>query len=520
MITLLEKFLEKHSRWLLIFLFVVVIVPFIFTIGAVPSFGHGRNRAPRKFFGLNLDSPKDLESAQRTTAMSLWLQKQSDLPFEQALFGRQTWLAIANDLQIPDPTERQLGRYIRTLPAFLDGDQFSESAYGEFRRQADPTLAARTLAEDWKINLLAANLAAAPLTLEAETILQWKLLNSRWVIDVARLPFKNFHVEVEVDDGKLVRFFREHQKYFLSPETVTIAVVHFPGGAVAEPTEAELERFFEENKKLWPAAGENPDFFRSHRREILDRHRTVLQRQEALKRASDFAYGLYEGGITADRMDEIGQRAERMGGQIETIDPFSRKNIPNYRGLPSEILAGAFSLSSDNFFSDPIPLEDGAAILLFRGRRPEEAPDFEAVRSAVTEQFRAHETLRLFMERAKDLRRSLLSHGDDFPAAARGCGFSVRTEPMFSLKDRPETVPAEYVSAFIGLKSGAISQFLVDRPDLILIHVQERRLPEDQPAGQDLKDLHRQLSTAANHRMLQELLNRLIGSELEKIESP
>lgn len=519
MITLLEKFLEKHSKWLLVFLFAVVIVPFVFTIGAVPSFGRGKNHSARHFFGLNLDSPREMEATQKSTAMSLWLQQQSNLPFEQAFFARQIWLAMANGFQIPDPTESQLKEFIRSLPAFLDGGHFSDKAYADFRQRAETVLAARTLNEDWKISLVAANFSAAQFSTMAATLLQWRLLNSEWQLDVARLPFKNFRPEIEIGDQDLRKFFQDHQKLFQSPETVQLMGVYFPGLAepMAEPSEEELQQFFAENEALWPDAKKDPNFLQSHRDEVRRSFGKVQRQRQALKTASDFAYALYDEGVSQSDEDAILNRAQQMGGQMELIAPFSLKNIPSYRDLPPDVLKHAFSLSEDNFFSDPLPVNGGAVVLVLHQRMPSATPNFEAVESAVREQFRTHERLRLFVERARKLRAELEANPKSFCTTAKNLGFIVASEPNFKLKDRPETIRSEYLKAFIGLQDDGISQFVDEGPDLVLLHIGHRHMPADRPPEKELQDLHNKLSAYASQRAIQEILNTLIGSELGKI---
>ena len=54
MLSGIQVFLEKNRKWLFGFLLVVIVVPFVFTIGSTPGLVAGKKMRAMKLFGYNL----------------------------------------------------------------------------------------------------------------------------------------------------------------------------------------------------------------------------------------------------------------------------------------------------------------------------------------------------------------------------------------------------------------------------------------------------------------------------------
>ena len=74
MLSGIQVFLEKNRKWLFGFLLVVIVVPFVFTIGSTPGLVAGKKMRAMKLFGYNLNDRKQLETVVRNGALSIALQ--------------------------------------------------------------------------------------------------------------------------------------------------------------------------------------------------------------------------------------------------------------------------------------------------------------------------------------------------------------------------------------------------------------------------------------------------------------
>ena len=74
MLSYIQSFLEKHSKWLFGSLLVVIIVPFVFTIGSMPGLVSGRKTKMIKLFGCDLNDRNQMEEIVRRGALSIVLK--------------------------------------------------------------------------------------------------------------------------------------------------------------------------------------------------------------------------------------------------------------------------------------------------------------------------------------------------------------------------------------------------------------------------------------------------------------
>jgi peptidyl-prolyl cis-trans isomerase D len=75
MITWIQKYFQHHFRTIFAVLLVLIIVSFVFTIGASPGLGHGDRRlVDRPFFGYNLGLQQDQSRLMGDAGLSANLQ--------------------------------------------------------------------------------------------------------------------------------------------------------------------------------------------------------------------------------------------------------------------------------------------------------------------------------------------------------------------------------------------------------------------------------------------------------------
>ena len=124
MISWLQTNLQKHFRFLFIILLGVVIVAFVFTIGAAPGIGDGRQNIPNlRFFDVELTTEsqrqKFFNEAYYSSLLSGTPMSQDQL--NQYAFNRAAALHLANIHNLPGPNTEQLTSHIQELGIFHGG---------------------------------------------------------------------------------------------------------------------------------------------------------------------------------------------------------------------------------------------------------------------------------------------------------------------------------------------------------------------------------------------------------------
>lgn len=75
MISWIQTALQKHFRIVFLVLLAIIIVSFVFTIGAAPGIGQAdRGQLSRMFYGVNLGSPEETERLFGDANLSVMLQ--------------------------------------------------------------------------------------------------------------------------------------------------------------------------------------------------------------------------------------------------------------------------------------------------------------------------------------------------------------------------------------------------------------------------------------------------------------
>ena len=137
MISWIQHHLIRHGRWIFLTLLALIIVAFVFTIGATPGCTTDRSGYEENlFYGIDLNSPRDSEIIIEKVQLSAILNGQeirSDEQFQNQLTSRIALLHLAEEIGVPSPNQETLSNYITTKAAFLGADgKFSTDAYTSF----------------------------------------------------------------------------------------------------------------------------------------------------------------------------------------------------------------------------------------------------------------------------------------------------------------------------------------------------------------------------------------------------
>ncbi|MDR2737778.1 MAG: SurA N-terminal domain-containing protein, partial [Puniceicoccales bacterium] len=133
MISFLQNLLQKHHKWLFSMLLFVIVVAFVFTIGASPGIGRPLTKR-RYFYGQDLSNAAEMTTIAENAIYAGLLESKdagfarSNLDFFVAKRIIALWLA--NEFGIPNPSSENLGKYMRAMAIFIDeSGKFSADLY-------------------------------------------------------------------------------------------------------------------------------------------------------------------------------------------------------------------------------------------------------------------------------------------------------------------------------------------------------------------------------------------------------
>src|SRR5690349_2972536 len=113
MISWIQRYFQHHFRTIFAVLLAVVIISFVFTIGASPGIGRGDRRViEREFFGYNLSIPEDQQrlfgDAQLSVSLKYGSFGVSQDQIQNYAFHRAAALHLADQWHIPSATTAEV----------------------------------------------------------------------------------------------------------------------------------------------------------------------------------------------------------------------------------------------------------------------------------------------------------------------------------------------------------------------------------------------------------------------------
>lgn len=500
MISWIQTILQKHNKWLFGILLAVIIVAFVFTIGATPGIGSGdRSKFERNFFGFNLASPQVRSMLTRATEMSFALsnRRPQQAEFEVAVKQRAVMLYLADRLEIPSPTEEQLAAFIQERPAFIDPQtgNFSSNEYTRFldtisqSRVYSEEDVAEVMAQDWRIQRVAEAISGPGYVLPYVAARQEAQYRTVWSVETAITPFATFTVETVPTDEELQAFFEQTGARYENPPQMTVQYLFFDANNYLKnmpaPSEEELQLWYTRNISKWPkdAEGQAKPLADIREQVIAD-----MQRPQAARQAAQAGDALYEAIYNAivDKQitdDEAAVLAfvKEQGHTLQTSPAFSPQAIPADFPLPREVAQAAAQLTGGLFYTDPIQASDGA-YMLFRGTQiPASMPALAEVRERVLADYKTNEKNQAFTEHGEQISEQLqaaVKEGQSFTEEADKLGLTTKSFDDFTIMNPPEDLPQYYFYQLADMNAGQVSPMQRYGPEGVFLYVKKKDVPE------------------------------------------
>ena len=521
MISWIQHHLIRHGRWIFLTLLAVIIVAFVFTIGATPGCTTDRSGYEENlFYGIDLNSPRDSEVIIEKVQLSAILNGQeirSDEQFQNQLTSRIALLHLADEIGVPSPNQETLSDYITTKAAFLGADgKFSANAYTSFvdSMESNPRTSQGfvlvVLEEDYRINQIVSILSGPGYLLPAESISQTQRRATKLNLITAELNYADFLPEITIEEAALRGYYEANKLRYKIPERIKASYAYFDleayVGKVPRPSEAELREHFTSNQDGFLADHEltNPAESVADGEEEMPKEasavtfsdvreavtRSYMVEQEARmanEAAQGFAYTLYRDEIKRDSA-AFNELLKEANLSLIEIEPYTLASA-NQRALSSDLLESAFKLGGNRYYSDAYAVDGGFAVLLYEGRIAPEIPEFETVQSELTNDYMTDEKRRLFNEKGEALQADLkakIAGGIDFIEAAEALGLSTASFDTFSMQEAPRDLNRSALQLALGMQTGDISPMLTSDGTGIFVYVANKSVPEIASDNEDL----------------------------------
>jgi len=548
MISWIQTTFQKHTKFFLLFLLIVITIPFVFTIGAAPGIGQaGHKTLEQEFFGYNLGNEQQARRIMSDGSFSAQLRgayQASGAQVQQYALSRVAGLALADQLSLPQPTEKEVSAFIAQLPAFKNEQgNFDQQAY---QRLADSLKgnpqfsvadATRVLREDARLDALSKVVSGPGYVLASDVAEQLKRIETSWTLAVASLDYATFEPNIAVTDEVLQKYFDDNSFRYEVPARPRLSAVEFKNAEFTPanaPTEEEMRTFYNANAARFPVPADADkkdapalsldgqpaatDNFPKVRAQVEAAMKEVAARNLASRAANDFTVALFERKVAANSA-ELTQFLSAQNRSAAPIAPFTFDAPPADRPWLANYAEPISRLGSERFFSDPLPTPSGYVVLLWNESLPSYKPMFTEVRERVATDYRDGEKRRRFNEQGKSIREKLqaaVKAGQSFADAAAAQKLTAKTYASFTLRQPPQDLPYAAYGSLQTLEAGQVSEMLAESDKGHFVYAAEKKLPDVSPSNPRYAEVRQQLMQYTASANESALLNSLVESELRK----
>lgn len=553
MISWIQRYFQHHFRIIFGGLLAVVIVAFVFTIGASPGIGTADRRAiDREFFDYNLNRAQDQQLLMGDAQLSIALQfgafaRIGDEQVQNYAFSRAAALHLADLWHVPAATTEEIASAIQSLRMFQGADgQFDARQYAAFRDnlKLNPQGMtegdiARVIGNDVRAEKVNQLLAGPGYVLPGEVLTQLERADTSWTVATITAEYAAFNPALNPGEADLSRFFEENSFRYEIPPRVVASFVEFSAGEHLEKitlSDAEIRAHYDANPARFPkpaataSPSATPDVtiadptadFEAVRAQVEAVLRLQRARGMATRAASDLALALFEAkvapGPALDNFLSLRQLTAR------PLAPFTRESGPAELGGSAEVAAEAFRLNPDRVVSDAIQTPAGAVVLFWQETLPATTPLMTAVRETVAADYIENEKRKQFVELGRRIKRQIearVKAGDSAEkaaesASAAGVKLEARVLPPFTLRTGQQDIDYSILGALERLDRGQVSDMVVTADKGIFVYAMEKQAPDLSESNPRYAETRAQLAAMSGRMSGSAYLAELVERELAR----
>ncbi|MDB4384461.1 peptidyl-prolyl cis-trans isomerase [Opitutaceae bacterium] len=548
MISWIQTTFQRHFRFLFFGLLVVLIISFVFTIGA-PGIGSAeRELQARTYFDLNLSSPDDQAKlygdANLSVALQAAYQNITQAQIQEFALERYASLYLANQLNLPGPSEVELVEFIQQVRAFMGPTgEFDQSRYTTFRDnlklsgQYTEGDVDRVLRDDYRVRQIQSLLGGPGYVTADEVQFQLSRTDTVWSADIVRLDYASYAPTIEPTDDELQTYFDENAFRYDSAPQVRVSYIEFPATrylAQIQLTDEEIRAYYEANPARFPRAessvdGDTPEIsapdpeidFLAVRDQVTAAMRFEGARRLSAEAASDLAVALFD---ESPAPAAIGTFVASQGGTLRSAEPFDRSNPPVFFNTSPQYVNNAFSLSADRRISDPLPTAAGAVILVWEESIPSAPSLYLTVADTVRADYLESTKRQKFVDLGRTVRENLagsVAAGQSFADAVAalnnldGTTAAVESYTEFTRVNPPEGFPPSAQGSLEGLDAGDVSEMVLSGEEGLLTHAVSSTAPALASTDERFVELQGQMGELNAATTASGVMRALISAQLD-----
>jgi|UniRef100_UPI004049CCB4 peptidyl-prolyl cis-trans isomerase D len=549
MFTWIQRYFQRHFGIIFALILAAMAIPLVVVFAPSAGIGQGdRKIATREVFGYNLGSQEDqarlFGDANLSATMQLGYAGIGGEQLQAYALQRAAALQLANEWHIPASTKDEIADYIKTLRTFSTPEGgFDAKRYAGFVEslksgsQISQSDVSRIFNDDVRAEKVRTILAGPGYVLDADVESQLKRIETTWTLGVATIAYDSYKPDINPTNDQLAKFFGENSfRYEISPRVSAIYVA-FPKSAYAAQitvTEDELHALFEsspgrftkpsaDGKSTVPATTADFALVRSQVENTL---RNAKAQRLATKAASDLTLAIYESKLSNDPAVLTSFLAAHQVKELP-LQPFTESDGPSELGNSADVAEAAFKLNAERFYSDAIPVSDGAVMLFWKDTLPARTPLLSEVLAKVTADYIDNEKRKQFVELGRRVKSSLetkLKAGDTFAnaikavASANAVQITTKEVKPFSLSNPPKEDEFTQFNVLENLNQGSVSDMIITRESGVLVHAAGKQLPDLNPANPQYAQIRRQIAAYTSRMSVNTLLSEMVAKELAKSE--
>jgi peptidyl-prolyl cis-trans isomerase D len=551
MISWIQKYFQHHFRLIFSVLLAVIIVAFVFTIGAAPGIGNAeRQTLERRVFGYNLGSQEDQARLFGDAALSAQLQtgySPDNAELQEFAFERAAALQLAGELHIPAPSQREIADFIKTLRVFTnESGEFDAQRYTAFRDslKTNPNLnessVSRVLGDELRISAVQRLLAGPGYVLSSDIKRQLEQADSRWTLGVATVDYASYNPNIPTSDAALTKFFEENSFRYEIPPRIDASYVDLSAQPLLPTitvTDTEVRAFYDSNPARFPKPAGDAKVtvksdpladFAAVRPQVEAALKLERARRAAIKAASDFTFAIFQRKLAPGTPAFDAFLADQKI-TLKPLAPFTREQGPAELGRSPEVAAEAFKLGPDRLYSDAIAAPGGAVVLFWKELLPVRKPSLVEVREKVAADYVENEKRKRFVELGRTLRSTIearVKSGDTFEKAATAAAsaHSVKIESKmlapFTRRQPPQDMDYSIMGALERLEKGQVSEMILAREHGSIVYAADKVAPDLAETTPQFAAARTQLAMATGRVNATSYLNEIVAEELKKSEPP
>jgi len=246
----------------------------------------------------------------------------------------------------------------------------------------------------------------------------------------------------------------------------------------------------------------------------------------ATKAASDFSLAIYESKLTNDP-DTLASFLSAHQVKEVLLNPFTQAAGPAELNNSADVTTAAFKLDGERFYSDAVPVIDGAVVLLWKDTLPPRTPLMSEVQYMVSTDYMENEKRKLFVElgrKAKSLLETRLKAGVDLATAVKAVSDTVATPieakmlTPFSAANPPAEGDFSYYNTLDNLEQGGVSDMIITREKGVMVYAAGKKLPDLTKANPQYETTRNQIAAVTARMGANKILEEMVERELKKSE--